>query len=163
MSGANSIDELYSLANQIFDEAVDKYDFKPGEIFFDPTIYPLAIDMPMQAGEPGYTYKTFETIKKIKNDPKMKGAHFTGGITNCVRDLPARKIGVMRAFVHRAMEYGLDSGIVNVSKHLAEGEVDPELLKLVDVYTQMDGSPERLNEAMSVMGKFCADSRKPAS
>ncbi len=155
-----SIDELYSVAKEIFKEAVGKYGFKPGEIFFDPTIFPLAIDMPMEPGQQSYTYKTFETIKKIKSDPEMKGVHFTGGISNCVRDLPGRKIGVCRAYVAKAMEYGLDSGIVNVSHHYGTSEPAPDLLELVDAYAKMDGSAERMNEAMMLMGKFCQDNRK---
>jgi cobalamin-dependent methionine synthase I len=157
-----SVDELYSLAKQIFDEAVSKYGFGPEEIFFDSTIFPLAIDMPMQPGEQSYTYKTFETIKKIKNDPDMKGVHFIGGVTNCAKDLPGRKIGVMRAFVHKAMEYGMNAGIVNVKHHLSEGDPAAELLQLVDAYAKMDGSAERLNEAMALMSKFCRERRKPA-
>jgi 5-methyltetrahydrofolate corrinoid/iron sulfur protein methyltransferase len=159
---SHSVDDLYALARQIFDEAVGKYSFKPEEIFFDSTIFPLAIDMPMQPGEPGYTYKTFETIRKIKSDRDMKGVHFTGGISNCARDLPARKTGIMRAFVHKAMEYGMDSGIVNIKHHLWEGEPDAELLKLVDAYARMDGSAEKMTEAMILMGKFCQESRKTA-
>jgi len=156
-----SVDELYSLAKQIFDEAVGKYGFKAEEIFFDSTIFPLAIDMPMQPGEPSYAYKTFETIKKIKSDPGMKGVHFIGGITNCARDLPGRKIGVMRAFVHRAMEYGMDAGIVNVKHHLSEGEPAPELLQLVDAYARMNGSADRMTEAMALMSRFCQECREP--
>lgn len=159
---SHSVEDLCALARRIFDEAVNKYGFRPEEIFFDSTIFPLAIDMPMQPGEPGYTYKTFETIKKIKSDPDMRGVHFTGGISNCARDLPARKTGIMRAFVHKAMEYGMDSGIVNVKHHLSEGEPDAELLKLVDAYAKMDGSPEKMTEAMMLMGRFCQESRKPA-
>jgi 5-methyltetrahydrofolate--homocysteine methyltransferase len=156
-----SIDELYLVAKEIFSEAVGKYGFKPEQIFFDPTIFPLAIDMPMEPGQPGYTYKTFETIKKIKNDPKMNGVHFTGGISNCVRDLPDRKIGVCRAYVAKAMEYGLDAGIVNVAHHYGLIKPAPELLELVDAYAKMDGSAERMNKAMALMSKFCRESRKP--
>jgi cobalamin-dependent methionine synthase I len=162
MSEANkspSVDELYSLAKQIFDEAVGKYGFKPEEIFFDSTIFPLAIDMPMQPGQPSYTHKTFEAIKKIKSDPDMNGVHFMGGITNCARDLPGRKIGVMRAFVHKAMEYGMDAGIVSVKHHLSEGDAAPELLELVGAFAKMDGSAERMNEAMALMSKFCQECR----
>jgi len=155
-----SVDELYGLAKRIFEEATGRYDFEPGQIFFDPTVFPLAIDMPMQAGEPSRTYKAFETIKRIKADAEMAGVHCTGGISNCARDLPARKIGIMRAYVHKAMEFGLDSGIVNVKHHLEAGRVDPELLRLVDAYAKMDGSPEKLNEAMMLMGKFCQQSRQ---
>jgi len=156
----HSIDELYSLAKRIFNEAVSKFNFKPGEIFFDSTIFPLAIDMPMEPGQPSYTYKTFETIKRIKSDPEMTGVHFTGGISNCARDLPARKIGVMRAFVHKAMEYGLDSVIANPAHHLGTGNPAPELLALVQAYAHMDGSAENMNNAMMLMAKFCQENRK---
>ncbi len=160
--GSHSVDELYGLAKQIFDKAVGEYGFKPSEIFFDSTVFPLAIDMPMEPGVPGYTYRAFETIKKIKGDVKMKGAHCSLGISNCVRDLPGRKIGICRAYVAKAMEYGLDAAIVNVAHHYGHVDPDPELLELVDAYAKMDGSPEKMNEAMALMGKFCRDNRKPS-
>ena len=157
--GSHSVDELYSLAKQIFDEAVSTYGFKPEEIFFDSTVFPLAIDMPMEPGAPGYTYRAFETIRKIKADPEMKGVHFSLGVSNCFRDLPARKIGVCRAYIAKAMEYGLDAAIVNTSHKYGMIEADPELLKMVDAFAKMDGSAERMNEAMMLMGKFCQESR----
>ena len=160
--GSHSADQLYSLARQIFDVAVGQYGFKPEEIFFDSTVFPLAIDMPMESGVPGYTYRAFETIKKIKSDPKMKGVHCSLGISNCARDLPGRKIGLCRAYIAKAMEYGLDAAIVNVAHHYGETVPDPDLVKLVDAYAKMDGSAEKMNEAMMLMGKFCQESRKPA-
>ena len=157
--GSHSIDELFGLAEKIFDAAM-QYGFKPEEIYFDSTVFPLAIDMPMEPDVPGYTYRAFETIKKIKNDPKMKDVHFSLGVSNSVRDLPGRKIGVCRAYVAKAMEYGLDAGIVNSAHHYGEVEPDPELLELVDAYAKMDGSMEHMNKAMELMGKFCQDNRK---
>ena len=159
--GSHSVEELYSLAKQIFDVAVGQYGFAPGEIFFDSTVFPLAIDMPMESNVSGYTYRAFETIKKIKSDAKMKGVHCLLGISNCVRDLPGRKIGICRAYVAKAMEYGLDAAIVNVAHHYGLVEPDPDLLELVDAYAKMDGSAERMNKAMALMGKFCRQSRKP--
>ncbi len=157
--GSHSIDELYSVAKRIFDVAVDQYGFEPGEIFFDSTVFPLSIDMPMEPNVPGYTYRAFETKKKVKSDPKMKGVHCSLGISNCVRDLPGRKIGVCRAYLAKAMEYGLDAAIVNVAHHYGRVKPDPELLELVDAYAKMDGSAERMNKAMMLMGKFCQESR----
>jgi 5,10-methylenetetrahydrofolate reductase len=159
--GSHSVDELYTLAKQLYDKAVGNYGFKPGEIFFDSTVFPLAIDMPMEPDVPGYTYRAFETIRKIKNDPKLKGVHCSLGVSNCVRDLPGRRIGVCRAYVAKAMEYGLDAGIVNTAHHYGTVEPDPELLELVDAFAKMDGSAEELNKAMELMGKFCRDNRKP--
>ena len=158
--GSHSVEELYALAKQIFDKAVGEYGFRPGEIFFDSTVFPLAIDMPMEPNVPGYTYRAFETIKKIKSNPKMKGVHCSLGVSNSVRDLPGRRIGVCRAYVAKAIEYGLDAAIVNVAHHYGQVEPAPELLELVNAYAIMDGSTERMNEAMELMGKFCRDNRK---
>jgi len=158
-AGSHSVDELYALAKELFDKAVGEYDFKPEEIYFDSTVFPLAIDMPMEPDVPGYTFRAFETIRKIKNDPSMKGVHFSMGVSNCSRDLPGRKVGIARAYVEVAMEYGLDAGIVNVAHHFGEKPADPELVNLVRAYAKMDGSPETMNEAMMLMGQFCAAAR----
>jgi len=158
--GSHSIDELFSLAQTLFNEATKKYGFKPEEIFFDTTVFPLAIDMPMMPGVPGYTYRTFETIKKIKSDPKMKDVHFSLGLSNCCRDLPGRKVGVTRAYVEVGMRYGLDAGIVNVGHKFGETPADTELVKLVEAYAVMDGDAEKQNDAMMMMGRFCQQARQ---
>ena len=150
--GSHSVDELYSLAKEIFAAAVDKYGFEPGEIFF-------AIDMPMEPGVPGYTHRAFETIKRIKSDPEMKGVHCSLGVSNCFRDLPARKVGVCRAYIEKAMEYGLDAAIVNTAHKYGTVPADPELVKMVDAFAKMNGSAEKMNEAMMLMGLFCQQSR----
>jgi cobalamin-dependent methionine synthase I len=160
--GSHSVDELYSLAGQIFAKAVGEYGFTPGEIFFDSTVFPLAIDMPMEPNVPGYTYRAFETIKKIKSDARFKGVHCSLGVSNCVRDLPARRVGICRAYVAKAAEYGLDAAIVNVGHHYGQVEPAAELLELVDAYAKMDGSAESLNRVMELMGKFCRENRKGA-
>lgn len=158
--GSHSMEELYSLARKIYDKAVGQYGFKPGEIFLDSTVFPLAIDMPMEPGVPGYTYRAFEAIKKIKSDHAMKGVHCSLGISNSVRDLPGRRIGVCRAYVAKAMEYGLDAGIVNVAHHYGRVPADPDLVALVDAFAKMDGSAEATNKSMMLMGKFCQENRK---
>jgi cobalamin-dependent methionine synthase I len=159
-SKSHSVEELYRLAREIFNEAVGRFGFKPEKIFFDSTIFPLAIDMPMEPGQPSYTYKTFEAIRKIKSDPQMNSIHFIGGISNCARDLPARKTGICRAYVAKAMEYGLDAVIANPAHHYGSVNPDADLLELVDAYAKMDGSPEKLNKAMTLMAEFCRQCRK---
>jgi cobalamin-dependent methionine synthase I len=157
--GEHSATRLFEIAEKIFDAAVGN-GFKPTEIFFDCTVFPLAIDMPMQPGVPGYTNVTFETIKMIRNDSKMKDVHFTMGVSNSSRDLPARKIGIMRAYVHCAMKRGADAGIVNPKHKLYAGEPAQELIDLVEAYAAMDGSPEKSTDAMMLMGKFCREAKK---
>ena len=93
----------------------------------------------------------------------MKDVHFSLGVSNCARDLPSRKVGICRAYIAKAMEYGLDAAIVNVAHHFGQVEADPELLELVDAYAKMDGSADKLNKAMELMGKFCRENRKPVN
>ncbi|MHC5191364.1 MAG: methylenetetrahydrofolate reductase C-terminal domain-containing protein [Planctomycetota bacterium] len=157
--GSHSVEELFGLATEIFDKAM-QYGFKPEEIFFDSTVFPIAIDMPMEPGVPGYTYRAFETIKKIKTDPKMKDCHCSLGISNSCRDLPGRRIGIARAYVAKAMEYGLDAGIVNVAHRFGEKPADPVLVELVDAYAKLDGNMDNLTKAMELMGQFCASCKK---
>ena len=116
-----------AMARTIFRTAAGKHGFKPGDIFFDSTVFPLAIDMPMTPDTPGYTYRTFETIRRIKNDPGMKGVHLSLGITNAVRDLPGRRTGVCRAYLAKAQEYGLDAAIVNVMHDYGKRPPAPDL------------------------------------
>jgi hypothetical protein len=92
----------------------------------------------------------------------MKNVHCSLGISNCARDLPGRKVGVCRAYVAKAMEYGLDAAIVNVANKFGLVEPAPELVEFVDAYAKMDGSAERMDRAMELMGKFCRENRKPA-
>ena len=159
-ASTDPVGDLYKLAKSLFDPAIDKYGFKAEEVFFDTTAFPLAIDMPMNPGVSGFTYRTFQTIKKIKSDPKMKNSHCSLGVTNSVRDLPGRKIGVARAYVEVAMQYGLDAGIVNVSHHFGgEKKADADLVKLVEAYAALDGSAEPTNNVMMLMGQFCAENR----
>jgi cobalamin-dependent methionine synthase I len=159
--GSHSVDELFDFARELFEAAVGKYGFKPEEIFFDSTVFPLAIDMPMEPNVPGYTYRAFETIEKIKKEPIMKGIHCSLGVSNAVRDLPGRRIGVCRAYLAKAMEFGLDAAIVDVGHRYGQVEPAAELLELVDAFAKMDGSAERQSKAMSLMAKFCQENRKP--
>jgi hypothetical protein len=92
----------------------------------------------------------------------MKEVHCSLGISNSVRDLPARRVGVCRAYVAKAMEYGLDAGIVNTAHRYGSVEPDPALLELVDAYARLDGSMDRTAKAMELMANFCRENRKPA-
>ncbi|MEA2067595.1 MAG: methylenetetrahydrofolate reductase C-terminal domain-containing protein [Verrucomicrobiota bacterium] len=154
-----SVDDLVALAKELFEKAM-AHGFQPSEIFFDSTVFPLAIDMPMEPGVAGYTYRAFETIKAIKNDPTMRGVHFSMGISNCCRDLPGRKIGIARAYVEKAMECGLDAGIVNAAHKFGAKPADPKLAELVAAYAAMDGDMDKTSDAIELMGEFCDSFRK---
>lgn len=154
-----SVDEQFALAREIYEKAM-VYGFKPKEIFFDSTVMPLALDAPTGSGVPGHTYLAFETIKKIKADPVMKKCHCSLRVSNSGLDLPGRRVGIVRAYVEKAMEYGLDAGIVNVSQRLGEKPAAPELVRLVDAYAKLDGNECNLANSMTLMDQFCASCKR---
>jgi len=157
--GGITADDLYEMARMIFAAAV-KYGFSADDVFFDTTTFPLAIDLPMEPGTPSFTYRAFEAIRKIKSDPEMKGVHCSLGISNCVKDLPARKIGLCRAYVDKGREYGLDAGIVNVNHQYGAKSAAADLQELVAAFASQDGSPTASMKAMELMGQFCRASKK---
>ena len=159
--GIEGADKLHEMARRIFDAATGNYGFQPDDVFFDTTVFPLAIDMPMMPGTCGYTYRAFETIRLIMNDPDMKGVHTSLGVSNCVKDLPGRKIGVCRAYLAKAIEYGLDTAIVNVMHDYGLKPTAPDLMELVEAFARQDGSSETSQRAMELMGLFCQACRKP--
>ena len=153
-------DTIYELAKKIF-TAGRKYGFDNNEFVFDTTTFPLAIDMPLTPGVPSFTYRAFQAIKKIKADPQMKGVNCSLGISNSVKDLPARKIGVCRAYVEVGRQYGLDTGIVNVMHHYGPDKApSADLMELVEAFANQDGSADASMNAMQLMGDFCRASRK---
>jgi methylenetetrahydrofolate reductase (NADPH) len=154
------IEELYGMARKIFQAATGKYGFKPQDIFFDSTVFPLVIDMPMAPNTPGYTYRTLEAIRRIKKDPEMKGVHFSLGITNAVRDLPGRKTGVCRAYLAKAQEYGLDAAIVNVMHDYGKRPPASDLLEFVEAFAEQDGSAEANQRVIDDMMNFCRVNRR---
>lgn len=160
--GVYGVDELLDLARSIFEAAVGRHGFRPGDIFFDSTVFPLAIDVPMGENTSGYTYRTFETIRRIRRDPAFKGVHLSLGITNAVRDLPGRQVGVCRAYLARAIEFGLDAAIVNVFHSYGRKPAAPELLEFVDAFIRQDGSPAASKRAIDAMMAFCRENRRPA-
>lgn len=145
---------LLSQAAQIFDKAIAA-GFRPQDIYFDTGAFPLAIDLPMLPGEKGRTYTAFETMKAIKNNPKFAGVHFSLGISNCARDLPSQRAAVIKAYLHKAMDYGLDAAIIDVRKDWFECAPDKELTELVSAFAALDGSQDALMNAMTLMTDFC--------
>ncbi len=152
-SAAESIEQLYSSAKQTFETLVGKYDFKSKEVFFELSTCPLAAELSEDKTGPGHTYIVFEAIKKIMQDTKMRGVHCLVRPGTVGRKLP-RSLGISRAYVTKAMEYGLDAAFVNPAKRFGLLEPAGELLELVDAYAKMDASAKSREKAVMLTDKF---------
>lgn len=159
---ANPVEHLVSQADEIFDKAISA-GFTPQDIYFDTCAFPLSIDMPMTPGDKGRTFAAFEAIKAIKNNQKFDGTHCSLGVSNCARDLPARRTGVIKAYLAKAMEYGLDAAIIDVRRDWFTTKPEPQLYELVSAFAAIDGSPEKLTAAMTLMTAFCQECRDAVS
>jgi cobalamin-dependent methionine synthase I len=125
--------------------------FAPGQVFYDTTVMPLSIEFSRFEGS-GFNYVSLEGLRRIMQNKEMKGVNSILGITNVIRDFPqGRKIGVVRAYLHLAMEAGLTAAIVDVRREFGtRGPDDQEIVEIVRAFTSQDGSPgayERMNEA----------------
>jgi cobalamin-dependent methionine synthase I len=154
------IDKTFDMAKQLFNKAVKEYQFRPEQIFFDTVAAALMTDIPDSPGIANHTYKSFRIIKNIKSDPAMKKGHCLLKINQATDGIPSRKVGVARAYVARAMEYGLDAAFADVTNHYGESPADPKLLELIDAYAEMDGSSEKRNNTEKLMSGFCAGAKK---
>lgn len=158
--GVYSVEELHGLARVLLRAALGRYGFAPSDLFFDSTVFPLSIDLPMNPGQAGYTYRTFETIRALRRDPEFRGVHCSLGISNAARDLPGRKVGVCRAYLAKAREYGLDAAIVNVFHEYGRKPAAADLVEFVTAFAAQDGSPEAGERAIRRMKRFCEANRK---
>jgi hypothetical protein len=117
-------------------------------------------DLPESPGVASQTHKAFRIIKSIKSDSATKKCHCLLNTNMAMFGIPARSVGVCRAYVARAMEYGLDAAFVDVTRHYGESPADAKLLELVDAYVEMDGSAEKRANAEKLMSGLSAGAKK---
>ena len=158
---ASEIDKAADTAKQLVNKAVNEYQFKPEQIFFDPGTAALMKDLPESPGIANQTYKAFRIMKNIKGSSATRTCHCLLNTGLAMFGIPSRAVGVCRAYVAKAMEYGLDAAFVDVTRHYGESPADAKLLELVDAYVEMDGSAEKRNNAEKLMSSFAAGAKKP--
>jgi hypothetical protein len=159
--GCSGVDEAFDLARRCFDKAVGRYGFAGSQVFFDAVAVPLMKDDAIQPSGRSRTYIALRVMQRIKADRSMGGAHRLLRIGEAAIGLPGRAVGVCRAYVAKAMEHGMDSAFMNPASHFGESPADPKLLELVGAYAEMDGSPEKADQAKERMAKFCEETQKP--
>ena len=144
-----------------FFRGATKHGFEPQQIYFDTTVMPLAVEFSC-FDRPGYSYCSFEALRRIMQNEEMKGVGTILGISNLTRDFPSgRKIGVLRAYVHLAMERGLTAAIVDVEKDFGlKPPEDDEIVEIVRAFVEYDGSPEAYQRMQDAYGRYRAFATK---
>ncbi|UCG59611.1 MAG: methylenetetrahydrofolate reductase C-terminal domain-containing protein [Phycisphaerales bacterium] len=156
------IDEWHPLAAQILERAVGKHGFKSQEVLFDLNVWPIAEDLAADDNMPGRTHRALKAIAKIKRDRRLRDIRLLMRPGNAGDGLP-RKIGVCRAYVAKAAEYGLDGVFADATQQYGIVEPDEEILTLVDAFAKMDGSADAKQKAAALVDKFVQLNKKPAA
>jgi len=93
------------------------YGMANDDLIIDPGIAPIGADTE------GVTKMALEAIRLIKEDPEMRGVHFSVGLSNFSAMLPSKrpdgmpvKVALENAFLTLAVPLGLDYIIGNVAK-----------------------------------------------
>jgi 5-methyltetrahydrofolate--homocysteine methyltransferase len=109
---------------------VDKVGFFPGDIIFDPNIFPVATGMEEHNNN---AVDFFNATKWIREN--LEGAHVSGGVSNVsfsFRGNNSVREAMHAAFLYHAIQHGMDMGIVNPSMLEVYDDIPKDLLEHVE-------------------------------
>jgi len=150
---AATVEDKVRICTRAYRLLVDKVNFNPNDIIFDPNILTVATGIE-EHNE--YALNFFRATKIIRET--LPGCHISGGVSNV--SFSFRGNTVLREAMHSAFLYygianGMDMGIVNAGLIPLYTDIDPVLLKLIeDVLLNRDSraTEELLTFSLS-MGK----------
>ena len=127
---ADTTDRRVSICKRAYKLLVEKADFSPTDIIFDPNILTVGTGI---AEHNEYANSFIEATKIIKEE--CPGASISGGVSNISFSFrgndPIRE-AMHSAFLYKAIQAGLDMGIVNAGQLAVYEDIDKELLTKVE-------------------------------
>lgn len=132
------------ICKRAYDILVNRLDFPPEDIIFDPNIFAIATGIEEHNN---YGVDFIEATRWIRKN--LPGAHISGGVSNLSFSFrgnePVRE-AMHSVFLYHAIKAGMDMGIVNAGQMIVYDDIDPELRQVCeDVILNRDpGASERL-------------------
>ncbi|MCC6684891.1 MAG: methionine synthase [Bacteroidia bacterium] len=151
---ADNLPRRIEIAERAYKILTQKVHFPPGDIIFDPNIFPVATGMEEHRRN---ALDFFNGTKWIKEN--LPGAKVSGGVSNVsfsFRGNDKVREAMHSAFLYHGIKHGMDMGIVNPSQLEVYDQIDKELLEYVEdvLLDRRDDATERLLEyAEKVKGK----------
>ncbi|MCA1374770.1 MULTISPECIES: methionine synthase [unclassified Bradyrhizobium] len=132
------------ICKRAYDILVNKVDFPPEDIIFDPNIFAIATGIEEHNN---YGVDFIEATRWIRQN--LPGAHVSGGVSNLSFSFRANepvREAMHSVFLYHAIKAGMDMGIVNAGQMIVYDDIDPELRQTCeDVVLNRDpGASERL-------------------
>jgi 5-methyltetrahydrofolate--homocysteine methyltransferase len=143
---ADTYERKIDICKRAYDLLVEKLNFPPQDIIFDPNIFAIATGLEEHNN---YGVDFIEATRWIRQN--LPHAHISGGVSNLSFSFrgnePVRE-AMHSVFLYHAIKAGMDMGIVNAGQMVIYDDIDPELRAVCeDVILNRDpGAPERLLE-----------------
>lgn len=150
---ADTYQRRIEICKRAYDILVQKVNFPPEDIIFDPNIFPVATGMEEHRLN---ALDFFNATKWIKEN--LPFAKVSGGVSNVsfsFRGNDHVREAIHSAFLYHAVKHGMDMGIVNPSQLMVYDDIEKELLELVEdvLLNRRDDATERLiNHAEKLKG-----------
>lgn len=143
---ADTYERRISICKRAYDLLVEKVNFPPTDIIFDPNIFPVATGIDEHRN---YAVDFFRAAKWIREN--LPGAHVSGGVSNVsfsFRGNQKVREAMHSVFLYHAIKNGMDMGIVNPTMLEVYDEIPKDLLEKVEdvLLNRRDDATERLLE-----------------
>ena len=143
---ADTYDRRITICERSYRLLVDKLNFNPNDIIFDPNIFPVATGIDEHKN---YALDFFKATRWIRQN--LPGAHVSGGVSNVsfsFRGNNTVREAMHSVFLYHAIKEGMDMGIVNPAMLEVYENIPKELLELVEdvLLNRRDDATERLLE-----------------
>jgi len=143
---ADSYQSRVDMCKRSYDVLVNKVNFPPQDIIFDPNIFPVATGMDEHKKN---ALDFFQATRWIREN--LPGAHVSGGVSNVsfsFRGNNYLREAMHSAFLYHAIQEGMDMGIVNPAMLEVYDDIPKDLLEYVEdvLLNRRDDATERLLE-----------------
>lgn len=141
---ADTYQRRIDICKRSYDLLLEKLNFNPEDIIFDPNIFPVATGIDEHRN---YALDFFKATKWIKEN--LPGAKVSGGVSNVSFSFRGNHIvreAMHSAFLYHAIQHGMDMGIVNPTMLEVYDEVPKDLMDLVEdvLLNRNENATERL-------------------
>lgn len=141
---ADTYQRRIDICKRSYDLLLEKLNFNPEDIIFDPNIFPVATGIDEHKN---YALDFFRATQWIKEN--LPGAKVSGGVSNVSFSFRGNNIvreAMHSAFLYHAIQHGMDMGIVNPTMLEVYDEVPKDLMDLVEdvLLNRNEDATERL-------------------
>ena len=148
---ADTLERRVTICKRAYDLLVEKADFPPQDIIFDPNIFPIGTGI---AEHSIYAVEFIEAVRKIK--AICPYARISGGVSNLSFSFRGNDIvreALHSVFLYHAVQAGMDMGIVNAAQ-LAVYEDIPEELRELSLDLVLNRRPDATERMLAVADRY---------